>query len=621
MRLLTKEHSYKTQTQFLNTIKMETTTGKNTTLKGGEFLIRESSWEDTFIPEQITEEQVMFRNTARDFVRNEIDPVMDRLEIQEEGLLVKKLNVAGELGLLGIAIPEQYGGSGADFTTTAFVGEMLAGGHGFSVSMGAHTGIGTLPILYYGTEEQRQKYLPKLATGELKAAYCLTEPGSGSDALGAKTKAELTADGKHYIVNGQKMWITNAGIADIFVVFTQVDGNKFTAFIMEKTMEGLSIGAEEKKMGIKTSSTRQVFFNNVKVPVENLLGEIGKGHKIAFQILNVGRFKLGNGVLGGCKRAVEETVKYANERQQFKTPIAQFGAIKHKLGEMGIKLWTAESAAWRICDLINKKEHELSVAGKSLTEVLTGGAEEYAIECAIIKVLGSEVLDFIIDECLQTFGGYGYSEEYPMARGYRDARINRIFEGTNEINRLLSIDALLKRAMKGQLDLMGPGMAIQKELMSVPDFSAPDADDVFGIEKRALKNAKKAAILVIGGAVQKLMMGLEKEQEIIMHGADMLIDIYTMESAMLRAEKLVNLHGLEASQLYVDMTKAFFFDAMDRININGKQALVAFATGDELRIMAMGLKRFTKYEMINTKNIRRAVADKMIADNGYPFWN
>jgi hypothetical protein len=417
------------------------------------------------------------------------------------------------------------------------------------------------------------------------------------------------------------MWITNAGIADIFVVFTQVDGNKFTAFIMEKTMEGLSIGAEEKKMGIKTSSTRQVFFNNVKVPVENLLGEIGKGHKIAFQILNVGRFKLGNGVLGGCKRAVEETVKYANERQQFKTPIAQFGAIKHKLGEMGIKLWTAESAAWRICDLINKKEHELSVAGKSLTEVLTGGAEEYAIECAIIKVLGSEVLDFIIDECLQTFGGYGYSEEYPMARGYRDARINRIFEGTNEINRLLSIDALLKRAMKGQLDLMGPGMAIQKELMSVPDFSAPDADDVFGIEKRALKNAKKAAILVIGGAVQKLMMGLEKEQEIIMHGADMLIDIYTMESAMLRAEKLVNLHGLEASQLYVDMTKAFFFDAMDRININGKQALAAFATGDELRIMAMGLKRFTKYEMINTKNIRRAVADKMIAENGYPFWN
>jgi alkylation response protein AidB-like acyl-CoA dehydrogenase len=460
-----------------------------------------------------------------------------------------------------------------------------------------------------------------LATGELKACYCLTEPGSGSDALGAKTKAELSADGKHYVVNGQKMWITNAGIADIFVVFTQVEGNKFTAFILEKTMEGLSIGAEEKKMGIKMSSTRQVFFNNVKVPVENLLGEIGKGYKIAFQILNVGRFKLGSGVLGGSKRAIEETVKYANERQQFKTPIAQFGAIKHKLGEMAIRLWTGESATWRVCGLINQKEHDLEAAGKSLTEVLTGGAEEYAIECAILKVLGSEVLDYIIDECLQTFGGYGYSEEYPMARAYRDARINRIFEGTNEINRLLSIDALLKRAMKGEIDLMTPGMAIQKELMSVPDFSTPDADDVFGAEKKALKNAKKACLLVVGGAVQKLMMGLEKEQEIIMHGADMLIDIYTMESAMLRAEKLVNLHGLEASQIYVDMVKCFFFDALDRINISGKQALAAFATGDELRIMAMGLKRFTKYEMVNTKNIRRAVADKMIAENGYPFWN
>ena len=417
------------------------------------------------------------------------------------------------------------------------------------------------------------------------------------------------------------MWITNAGFADIFIVFTQVDGNKFTAFILERTMEGLSVGAEEKKLGIKSSSTRQVFFSNVKVPVENLLGEIGKGHKIAFQILNVGRFKLGNGVLGGAKRVLEIAVKYANERQQFKTPIAQFGAMKHKLGEMAIKLWAAESANWRVCDLINEKEHELSTAGKSLTDVLTGGAEEYSIECAILKVLGSETLDYVIDEGLQIFGGYGYSEEYPMARAYRDGRINRIFEGTNEINRLLSIDALLKKAMKGQVDLMTPGMAIQKELMSVPDFSTPDADDVFGVEKKALKNAKKAFLLVIGGAVQKLMMGLEKEQEIIMHGADMLIDIYTLESAMLRAEKLVNLHGLQASQLYVDMVKSLFFDAMDRINIAGKQALVAFATGDELRIMAMGLKRFTKYEMVNTKEIRRAVADKFIAENGYAFWN
>lgn len=600
---------------------METTAGKKTTLKGGEFVIRESSWEDVYIPEQATEDQMMYRSTAREFIKNEIEPNIEKLEAQEGNIIVEKLNIAGELGILGLAIPEQYGGSGLDFLSASLVGEVMGAGHGFSVSLGAHTGIGTLPILYYGTEEQRKKYLPKLATGELKASYCLTEPGSGSDALGAKTKAELTADGKHYIVNGQKMWITNAGFADIFIVFTQVDGDKFTAFILERGMEGLSVGAEEKKLGIKSSSTRQVFFNNVKVPVENLLGEKGKGHKIAFQILNVGRFKLCNGVLGGSKRALGETVKYANERHQFKTPIAQFGAIKHKLGEMAIKLWTAEAASWRTCDLINQKEHELAAAGKSLTEVLTGGAEEYAIECALLKVLGSEVLDFIIDECLQTYGGYGYSEEYPMARAYRDARINRIFEGTNEINRLLSVDALLKRAMKGQIDLMGPGMAIQKELMSVPDFSTPDADDVFGVEKKALKNAKKAFLLTIGGAVQKLMMGLEKEQEIIMHGADMMIDIYTMESAMLRAEKLVNLHGLEASQLYVDMVKCFFFDAMDRVNINGKQALAAFATGDELRIMAMGLKRFTKYDMVNTKEIRRAVADKMIAENGYPFWN
>jgi alkylation response protein AidB-like acyl-CoA dehydrogenase len=546
---------------------------------------------------------------------------LDKLDAQEPGLLVKKLDVAGELGLLGLSIPEEYGGSGLDFTSCAYVAEVLGGGHGYSVSMGAQTGIGSLPILYYGTEAQRQKYLPKLGTGELKAAYCLTEPGSGSDALGAKTKAELSADGKYYLLNGQKMWITNAGIADVFVVFAQVDGNKFTAFIVEKTMEGLSVGAEEKKIGIKASSTRQVFFNNVKVPVENLLGEVGKGHKIAFQILNVGRYKLANGTLGGSKRALESAVKYANERQQFKTPIAQFGAIKHKIGEMAIRLWTAESASWRVCGLINQKEHELEEQGKSLTEVLTGGAEEYAIECALLKVLGSEVLDFVIDESLQVFGGYGYSEEYPLARAYRDGRINRIFEGTNEINRMLSIDALLKRAMKGQIDLMTPGMAIQKELMSVPDFSTPDADDIFGAEKKALKNAKKALLLVAGGAVQKLMMGLEKEQEVIMHAADMMIDVYTMESALLRAEKLFNLYGQPASQIYIDMVKCFFFDAMDRINVSGKQALVAFATGDELRIMAMGLKRFTKYEMINTKEIRRAVADKFIAENGYAFWN
>lgn len=593
--------------------------GKST-LKGGEFLVKDSTWEDIFIPEEINEEQQMMRDTAREFVKTEIDPNLDRLDAMEPGLAVEKLDKAGELGLLGLSIPEEFGGFGKDFNSVSFVTDIFGGAHGFSVSLGAHIGIGTLPILYYGTDAQRQHYLPKLATGELKAAYCLTEPGSGSDALGAKTKAELNAEGTHYIINGQKMFITNAGFADVFVVFAQVEGDKFTGFIVERTMEGVSVGAEEKKMGIKASSTRQVFFNNVKVPKENLLGEIGKGHKIAFQILNVGRYKLCNGVLGGAKRALDQAVKYANERHQFQKPIASFGAIKHKLGEMAIRIWATEAASYRTSDLINQEEHRLKENGKSMTEYLTGGAEEYAIECALLKVLGSETLDFVVDEGLQIYGGYGYIEEYPMARAYRDSRINRIFEGTNEINRMLSIDALLKRAMKGQLDLMSPAMAITKELMSVPDFSAPDAEDVFGAERRALKNAKKAFLLIAGGAVQKLMMKLSEEQEILMNAADVLADIFVMESALLRAEKIIHTKGQEAAQLYIDMVKCYFFDAMDRINVSGRSALAAFADGDELRIMAMGLKRFTKYEMINTKVIRRNVAEKLIAENGYAFW-
>lgn len=601
---------------------MSTTTGKSTALKGGEFLIKDSQWQDVYIPEQITEEQQMLRQATKDFILKEVDPRLEELD-KDPMKGPEVIDKAAELGLLGLHIPEEYGGSGQDLTSFSYVTEVLGWGHGISVAIGAHTGIGTCPILYYGNDEQRSKYLPKLATGELKAAYCLTEPWSGSDALGARTKAVLSEDGKYYVLNGQKMWITNAGFADVFVVFAKINGDdkQFTAFIVEKTMEGVSVGAEEKKMGIKSSSTRQVFFNNVKVPAENLLGEAGKGHKIAFQILNIGRYKLCNGVLGGAKRGIGQAVRYANERQQFKTPISSFGAIKQKLGEMAIRVWMTESSSYRVCDMILQKEHELKAAGKSMTEYLTGGAEEYQIECALLKVLGSEALDFVVDEGLQIHGGYGFSEEYPMARAYRDSRINRIFEGTNEINRMLSIDALLKFAMKGKIDLMTPGMAIQKELMSVPDFSTPDAEDIFGAERRALKNAKKAFLLVAGGAVQKLMMGLEKEQEILIHAADVLMDILNMESGLLRAEKLVNLHGQEAAQLYVDMVKCYFFDAMDRINVNGKSALAAFAEGDELRIMMMGLKRFTKYEMINTKNIRRAVADKLIAENGYAFWD
>jgi alkylation response protein AidB-like acyl-CoA dehydrogenase len=599
-----------------------TTSNQTTTLKGGEFVVKESQWQDVYIPEQIDEEQTAMREMTKDFIRKEIDPRLEELD-KDPMKSVEIIDKAGELGLLGLHIPEEYGGLGKDLTSFSYVTEVLGWGHGVSVAIGAHTGIGTCPIIYYGNDAQRAKYLPKLATGELKAAYALTEPWSGSDALGAKTKAVLSEDKKHYILNGQKMWITNAGFADVFVVFAKIDGDdkKFTGFIVERSYEGLSVGAEEKKMGIKSSSTRQVFFNNVKVPVENLLGEEGKGHKIAFQILNIGRYKLCNGVLGGAKRALSVAVKYSNERQQFKTNISQFGAIKHKLGEMAIRTWMAESASYRVCGLIQQKEHELKDAGKSMTEYLTGGAEEYQIECALLKVLGSEVLDFVVDESLQVHGGYGFSEEYPMARSYRDSRINRIFEGTNEINRMLSIDALLKFAMKGKLDLMTPGMAIQKELMSVPDFSSPDAEDIFGAEKKALKNAKKAFLLVAGSAVQKLMMALDKEQEILMNASDMLIDILAMESGMLRAEKLVNLHGQEASQIYIDMVKCYFFDALDRINVAGKSALAAFATGDEQRMMLMGLKRFTKYEMINTKDIRRTVADKLVAENGYCFWD
>lgn len=601
---------------------MSTTTEKTTALKGGEFLIKETSWQDVYVPEQINEEQTMMRNIAKDYITKEVDPRLDELD-KDPMKGVEMLDKAAELGLLSIHIPEEYGGLGKDLVTHSYITEIQGWGHGMSVAIGAHTGIGTCPILYYGNDEQRTKYLPKLATGELKAAYALTEPGSGSDALGARTKAVLSEDGKHYVLNGQKIFITNAGFADVFVVFAKIDGDdkKFTAFIVDRHLEGVTIGPEEKKMGIKMSSTCPVFFNNVKVPVENLLGEAGKGHKIAFQILNIGRYKLANGAIGGSKRALTQAIQYSNERQQFKTSISSFGAIKHKIGEMAIRIWAVESAAWRTCDLITRKEHELKAAGKSMNEYLTGGAEEYQVECALLKVFGSEVLDFVIDEGLQIYGGYGYIEEYPMARAYRDARINRIFEGTNEINRMLSIDALLKFAMKGKLDLITPGKAIQKELMSVPDMSSPDPDDVFGAERKALKNAKKAFLLVAGAAVQKLMMNLDKEQEILMHASDVLIDIYAMESAMLRAEKLMNLQGQEAAQIYIDMVKCYFFDAMDRIQVNGKQALVAFAGGDELRMMLMGLKRFTKYEIINTKEIRRKVADKFIDENGYAFWN
>jgi alkylation response protein AidB-like acyl-CoA dehydrogenase len=589
----------------------------STLLKGGEFIIKESDSKDVFIPEEFSEEQLMFRDMVKDFVATEITPNLDRLDKMEEGLAVEKLHKAGELGLLSTAIPEQYGGSAMDFNTNSILVEQMGAAHGFSVTLGAHIGIGTLPILYFGTEEQKQKYLPKLATGELKASYCLTEPGSGSDALSAKTKAIMNEAGTHYVLNGQKMWITNAGFADVFIVFAQIDGDKFTGFIVERTMPGLTVGAEEQKMGIKASSTRQVFFENVNVPKENVLGDIGKGHKIAFNILNIGRYKLAAGVLGGSKMALDAAVKYANERIQFKKPIASFGAIKHKIAEMAIRIWAAESAIYRTSDLIDKKEKELHAAGKPAHECLLGAAEEYAIECAMLKVIGSETLDYVVDEMLQIYGGMGFSEEAPAARAYRDSRINRIFEGTNEINRLLTLDMLIKKAMKGQLDILTPAMAIQKELMSIPDFSTSESEDIFYSEKKAISNAKKGLLMVAGGAVQKLMMELESEQEILMNAADVMNDIYVAESALLRVEKLVSIKGQAACEIQIAMLRVFLSDAMERININGKHAITSFAEGDELRMMLMGLKRFTKHEAVNAKVLRRQIADKLINDNGY----
>lgn len=586
--------------------------------KGGEFIITESHAQDTFIPEEFSEEHLMMASMADDFLDAEVFPILDRIDAQEEGLMVSIMDKAGELGLLGISVPEEYGGFGKDFITGMLMTEKLGSGHSFAVAMAAHTGIGTLPILYFGTKAQKDKYLPKLASGEWKASYCLTEPGSGSDALAAKTKAVLSEDGKHYILNGQKMWITNAGFADVFTVFAQIDGDKFTGFIVDKSAPGLTLGEEEHKMGIKGSSTRQVFFSDCKVPVENLLGDIGKGHLIAFNILNIGRAKLAGAALGGCKRAVTTSVNYANTREQFKLPIAKFGAIRYKLAEQAIRTYVMESALYRASHQIDEKEKQLLAEGKEFAKALLGAAEEYAVECAILKVFGSEVLDYVVDEGVQIFGGYGYSSDYPMDRAYRDARINRIFEGTNEINRMLMLDMLLKRAMKGELDLMTPAQNVQKELMAIPEFGNGD-DAPFSAEKKTLANMKKAALMVAGSAVQKFMMQLAKEQEIIMNISDMLIEIYTCESVLLRVEKLAGIKGQEAISIHNDIMKTYFNDSVDRLNIAGKNAINSMSEGDENRMMLMGLKRFTKSAPFNTKEARRRIAKELIDSNKYCF--
>ena len=582
-------------------------------IQGGGFLIQSSTPENTFTPEDFNEEQHMIAAMCTEFLEKEVLPHLSEIDDKKEGLMQELLDKAGNLGLLGAAFPEAYGGLGEDFITSVLITEQLGGGHSFIVAMTAHNGIGSLPILYFGTEAQKQKYMPKLASGEMKGAYALTEPGSGSDALGAKTTAVLSADGNSYVLNGQKIWITNAGFADVFTVFAKIDGVQFTAFLVERGTPGLQYGEEEHKMGIKGSSTRQLFFENCVIPKENLLGEIGKGHVIAFNILNIGRLKLCAATAGAAKLAVKTTVAYAKTREQFKQPIANFGAIQHKLAEMVIKLFAADSAMYRTAKWIDDKENALAADGQH-DNALLGAAEEYAIECAILKVLGSEALNYVVDEGVQIHGGNGFSDEYNISRAYRDARINRIFEGTNEINRLLILDMYLKRAMKGRINIMGAAMDVQQEMMSIPDFTTDDAP--FAAEQKVVANFKKAILMCAGGAAQKLMMQLEHEQEVLMNLADMAIDTFQAESVLLRAMKMKQ-SGHEFADVAVDIAHTFLYDAADRINHAGKAAINAFAEGDEQRMMLMGIKRFTKGDNYNTKEARRRIAAVLIEKGQY----
>ena len=590
-----------------------------TKTKGGEFIIKETLAQDIFIPEQWTEEQLMMKKTCEDFLEQEVTPHLDRIDSQEEGLMPSILEKAGALGLLGISIPENLGGLGFDFVTSMLTTEVIGAGHSVAVALSAHSGIGTLPILYYGNEEQKKKYIPKLATGEWKACYCLTEPDSGSDANSGKTHAKLSADGKHYILNGQKMWITNGGFADLFTVFAKIDDDKnLSAFIVEKSFGGITLNPEEHKMGIKGSSTRQVFFTDCKVPVENLLSERENGFKIAVNILNIGRIKLAGAAIGGSKNTITQAVHYSNERIQFERPISKYGAIRYKLAEQAIRVFASESATYRASQNIEDAIHALIEGGMDEAKAKLKGIEQFAVEAAILKVHASETLDYVADEGVQIYGGMGYSAEAPMDRIYRDSRINRIFEGTNEINRLLIVDMLLKRAMKGELDLMGPAQKVAAELVGIPEMAEAD-ETLFAYEKKMIANFKKAILLVAGAAVQKLMTTLSKEQEVIMNISDMVIETYVAESTLLRVEKLVSMKGEEACQAQLNMMRSYINSACDKIWIYSKEAVNSFGEGDELRMMLMGLKRFTKQEPFNAKEARQAVAQKLITENKYCF--
>jgi len=588
-------------------------------ITGGEFLIRETNCEDIFIPEEWSEEQRMIRDMCQEFVKKEILPIIEDIDEMKEGLMPSLVDKAGALGMLSISVPEEYGGMGMDFNTSLLTAEALGPSHSFSVAYGAHTGIGTLPILYYGSEEQKKRFIPKLASGEWKASYCLTEPSAGSDANSGKTTAKLTEDGKHFIINGQKMWITNAGFADVFTVFAKIDDDEnLSAFILTKEMDGITMNPEEKKMGIKGSSTRQVFFNNVKVPVENQLYERGKGFKIAVNILNIGRIKLGSGVLGACKDIVTDSVNYANERNQFGRPISKYGAIRQKLAKMAIDTFALESATYRAGQNIDDAIAALIAGGMDKHQATLKGIASFAPECAILKVYGSETLDYCVDEGVQIHGGMGYSAETKIEKAYRDARINRIFEGTNEINRLLTSEMILKKGLKGELDLMTPAMAVANELTSVPDFGGtPDND--FDKYKKSLANFKKAILMVMGAAVQKLSATMAKEQEILMAAADMIIQVYIAESTLLRVEKMAKKVGEDKVSLQKDMLQVLMYESARLLNDKGTEALMSFAEGDEMKMMMMGLKRFTKTEVFNIKNLRQNIAKAVIEKNEYCF--
>ena len=584
-------------------------------VKGGSFLIEDLSYHDIFTPEDFNEEHLMIAETASDFIEKEVVPQLEHLENHEFDRTVKLLKKMGELGLLAVDVPEEFEGLGLDKITSSLITEKMAGAGGFSLSYGAHVGIGSLPIVLFGNDEQKNKYLPALASGEKIAAYALTEPGSGSDALGARTTAKLNAAGTHYILNGEKQWITNAGFADVFVVYAKIDGEHFTAFIVERDFKGVSTGAEEKKMGIKSSSTRTLILEDVAVPVENLLGEFGKGHVIAFNILNIGRYKLAVGAVGGSKKAFEMTVKYANGRKQFKTAISQFNLTKEKFGTMASKIYAAESSVYRTIGLYEENQGKLSTEDAKDLKKVANAIAEYAIECSVNKFFASEVLSYVVDEGVQIHGGYGFMQEYPIERAYRDARINRIFEGTNEINRLLVPGTLVKKALKGELPLFQKALALQEELMML--MPEEPGDEPLAQEKYLVRNAKKIALLASGLAAQKFGKALEREQEILANIADIVSNVYAMESVVLRTEKAIAKDGLDKNKQKLLYTQIFCQEAFNEIEATAKESLVAIEQGDTLRMMLTSLRKFTRHQPINVIAKKREAADVVIGSERY----